>query len=125
MPIREYRVLAVSPPGKGTDFIMGALGSEYDITSVASGGDARRRLCASQFDIVIVNAPLCDEFGGEFALFAAEGGCGGVILIVRAEIFDEICGKVEDSGVLTVSKPVSRQLFHQTLKLAVASAARI
>lgn len=44
-----------------------------------------------------------------------------VILLVKAEFYDEISARVEDYGVITVAKPISRTLFWNALKLAIAA----
>ncbi len=48
-----------------------------------------------------------------------------MILIVRGENFDTLSSRAEDYGVLTLVKPLSRQLLYQSLKLAVATRARL
>ena len=75
-------------------------------------------------DIVIINTPLSDDFGVELALDLAEGAMG-VLLLVKNELFDQVCYKVEDSGVLTVGKPMTRQGFYSAVKLLSAMTARL
>lgn len=47
-------------------------------------------------DIVIINTPLSDEFGTELALDLSDG-IVGILLLVKGEIYDQVCDKVEDS----------------------------
>ena len=75
-------------------------------------------------DIVIINTPLKDDFGTELALDLADGSAG-VLLLVKNELYDQICYKVEDSGVLTLGKPTSRQGFYSAVKLLTAMTARL
>ena len=96
-----------------------------DIVGVAAAGEARRLLIERDFDLVIVNAPLPDELGDKLAESIASREDSGVILCVRAEHFDEIAAKVEDYGVVTVSKPLSRSLFWNALKLTMATHRRM
>ena len=49
--------------------------------SVTSCSDARRLLLESGFDLIIINTPLPDEFGHDFAVMAAESSGAGVILV--------------------------------------------
>ncbi len=74
-------------------------------------------LIKTDYDLCIVSAPLPDEFGESLAINIATKGISEVILVVRAEIFDEISDKVEDYGVITISKPISHLLFWNALKL--------
>ena len=98
-----------------------AQASVTSISTVSNGGEARRMLIEKDFDLYIVNTPLPDEFGESLALNIASKGISVVILIVRAELYDEISEHVEDSGVITIARPISRSLFWNVLKLAIAT----
>ncbi len=98
-----------------------AQASVTSISTVSNGGEARRMLIEKDFDLYIVNTPLPDEFGESLALNIASKGISVVILIVRAELYDEISEGVEDYGVLTIARPISRSLFWNVLKLAIAT----
>lgn len=98
-----------------------AQASVTSISTVSNGGEARRMLIEKDFDLYIVNTPLPDEFGESLALNIASKGISVVILIVRAELYDEISEGVEDYGVLTIARPISRSLFWNALKLAIAT----
>ena len=93
--------------------------------TAACGSDARRMLLENSYDLVIINAPLSDEFGHELAIMAAEQSGCGVLLVVKAEIEDEISQKVEDAGVFVVGKPINRQFFFQSVKLVNAARRRM
>ncbi len=99
--------------------------SVINITTVSNGGEARRMLIEKDFDLYIINTPLPDEFGDRLALSIATKGISVVILIVKTELFDEVSERVEDYGVITVAKPISKHLFWNALKLAVATYKRI
>jgi AmiR/NasT family two-component response regulator len=91
------------------------------ILSVSNAQEARRQVINEQFDLCIINCPLPDEFGDGLAMDIAENGYTEVLLIVNAEIFDEISHKVEDFGVITISKPMNRALLWNALKVAIAA----
>lgn len=90
-----------------------------------NGGEARRMMLEQDFSLIVINTPLSDEFGHDLAVVAAEKSLAGVLLLVKAEQADEVSERVEDSGVMVVSKPVSRQYFYQAYKLVVASHRRM
>jgi len=90
------------------------------IFTASSGSEARRLLISNSYDLVIINSTLSDEFGYDLALQVVENASLGVILLVKSESFDDMCNKVEDGGVLTVAKPISRQFFYQITKLLIA-----
>lgn len=120
-------VLIVSSTDKGAVFISELLdGAAYDpVVRAESAGEARRQMISDSFDIVIINAPLSDEFGYELALEVSEEDHTVAVLLVKSDIYDQTCYRVEDSGVLTVAKPVSHQLMYSTLRLASAVSRRL
>lgn len=86
--------------------------------------EARRLLIDRPFDLIVINAPLSDETGEQFACTAASSLLSSVILIVRNEVYEEISSRVEEFGVFTVGRPLNRQLFWNILKLACAARAK-
>ncbi len=123
---RKYRVLVADSGDKIYDYISQSLPrGDYDpILRAGDAGEARRMLLNAPVDIVIINTPLKDDFGTELALDLADGSAG-VLLLVKNELYDQICYKVEDSGVLTLGKPTSRQGFYSAVKLLTAMTARL
>lgn len=123
---RKFRVLVAGSGDKIFDYISQTLPhSGYDpILKAEDAGEARRLLLDSPVDIVIINTPLSDDFGVELALDLAEGSTG-VLLLVKNELYDQVCYKVEDSGVLTMGKPMTRQGFYSAVKLLSAMSARL
>ncbi|WMJ77258.1 MULTISPECIES: ANTAR domain-containing response regulator [unclassified Sedimentibacter] len=94
-------------------------------SSAKSSSEARRLINDSDYDIIVINAPLPDEFGDNLAVTITEISSSGVILIVNNEMVDDISAKVENYGVLIIAKPIIRQVFTQTQKFALASNRRI
>ena len=84
-----------------------------------SAGEVKRMLLETDVDLVILNAPLRDEFGTQLALNLAQDNLC-VLMLVLAESFDAVCYKVEDEGILTLSKPVSRSGLLGAIKLLTA-----
>ena len=115
-------VLIVSGTDRALEFITKHLDSALysPMDSAKSGNEARRRLLSQDYDLVIINAPLPDEFGHELAIKTAESAAKGVIMLVPGDHYYEITDRVEAYGVATLSKPVSSQLFYQALRLMTA-----
>ena len=84
-----------------------------------SAGEVKRMLLETDVDLVILNAPLRDEFGTQLALnLAQDNVC--VLMLVPGESFEAVCYKVEDEGILTLAKPVSRSGLLGAIKLLTA-----
>lgn len=121
----DHRVLLASSSEKGKaqwEKLLGE-GGFRDLGFAASGGEARRLLLSGDWDILVVNAPLSDEFGHQLVMDAAEEGCGA-LLVVKSELWEEVSARVTSSGVLTLGKPFSRGIFAQALGLLQASQAK-
>ena len=91
----------------------------------SSAGEARRILSDIPIDILLINTPLSDESGTQFALDVANNSGTGVLLFVKSENYEAVSYKVESAGVLTMSRPVSPHLFSQSLRLIIATRAKL
>lgn len=120
-------VLIAAGSQKGRELLCGLLRDcAFDRpTFVANGGEARRMLLENEYELVVINTPLPDEFGHELAMSAFQTTAAGILLVVKMEMADEVAEKVEDFGVLVVPRPLSRQLFYRSVKLAAVSHKRM
>ena len=78
----------------------------------ASGGEARRQMDAKDFEVIVINAPLPDEFGHELGTDAVEKTDAGVILL-------------QEFGVLVLGKPFTGAQFRQAVQLAASNYKRL
>lgn len=95
------------------------------IVTTQNGNEARRYLISSDFDLIIIDSPLPDEFGHSFALHAAEKTSSGIIMLAKAENLDDSLSELEDEGVFVLPKPISPEFFYQAVKLLIASRKRV
>lgn len=91
----------------------------------ASGSAARRALLEDAYDIVLINAPLPDEFGTKLALDASSDNGIGILLFVKAEHFAETNARVAPFGILTISKPAPQTMVLQSLTILCATRERL
>ena len=124
---QSYSVLLASASAKFMDSVLPLLPerSFSPITKAPDVSSARRCLLERSYDLLIINAPLPDEFGTNFALDICQGTQTGVLLLVRAEQYPDVTARVCQSGVLTLQKPTSPALFSSTLQLLCATRARL
>jgi len=88
------------------------------ITVLASATEARRALLEKDFDLVIIDAPLPDESGENLSRHISNKTLSQVVLAVNSEHFNAVSTVCQEDGVLTVSKPLNREIFLPTLSLA-------
>ena len=77
------RALIVSAGASSNEYISARL-AELGYTRptiIPSGTEARRRMLESDFELIVVNAPLPDEFGHELCSSAVEKTDAGVVLL--------------------------------------------
>ena len=115
--------LIVSSTEKSTNVFRDLLhkNNYKEIVAVDTCGKARRMLSERLFDLCVINAPLADEMGKKFACDVASNFATQVILVVNNSLFEEILYSVENYGVLTISKPMNKEVFWGALKLAGAT----
>ena len=65
-------------------------------TIVASGGEARRRMDTNDYEVIIINTPLPDEFGHELGTDAVQKTYAGVILLAKTGTAEQIADKASN-----------------------------
>lgn len=124
---RRYSVLLVSSSPKFNESMLALLSESrfYPVTDVSDVSSARRRLLENKYDIVIINTPLPDDFGTRLALYICENSGAGVLLLVKAEHYPDINGRVSPFGVLVLPKPTTSQAVSQSLQLLCGTRERL
>ena len=92
---------------------------------VTNAGEARRNLTEKRYDFVIVNSPLPDDVGVDFAEETCAGSDAGVLLLIRTELYEETYYKVLPAGVIALPKPTNRQMLSQSLRVLCAIRERL
>ena len=103
------RALIVSAGASSNEYIAARL-TEMGYSRpviIPSGAEARRRMTESDFELIVVNSPLPDEFGHEVCINAVEKTDAGVVFLVKAAQAEQLLGPLSEQGVLLLSKPFS------------------
>ena len=126
-PDRTYSVLVVSSVQKFNDAISPMLpySDFYPVCFVGNIAAARREMLARAYDMVIINAPLPDDFGTRFVIDICIKTDTVVLLLLRPDSYEEIDAKVSDYGVFTLQVPTPVQTLRQGLKWMVAARERL
>ncbi len=122
-----YAVLIVSSSEKMDNQLRALLsgGEYYPVHSAQSVGKARRFLLETNYDLVLVQTPLHDDYGVTFAIDVCTSSTAGVLLLVRNDAFEEINSKVMPYGVLSLSMPTSSAMAAQSLRMLCAQRERM
>ena len=108
---------AVLPLFPGSDF--------WPVTTVGSLSRARRLLLQQSYDLVVVNAPLPDGMGTDFAMKLCRESDAAVALLIRSELYEEVNAQALSSGLVVVSKPTNSQLLTQVIRALCAMRERL
>lgn len=114
---RVYSVLVISAKENFNASLQSLLPeSKYaPVQIVSSVSLAKRVLLERSFDFVFINTPLPDDFGTRFAIEISGSKGTVILLLVRNEVYEEVCDKVTEYGILTLPKPASKQMVAHTL----------
>ena len=124
---RSYRVLVVSA-AQNMNTALGTLlpESKYGTVHIVSSISAAKRAFAEHlYDFVIINSPLPDDIGTRFAIDVCNSIGTVVLLMVRAELHDEIYDKVAEHGVFTLPKPTSKPTISTALNWMASARERL
>ena len=111
------RALIVSAGANSNEYIAARL-SEMGYSRpviIPSGAEARRRMSESDFELIVVNAPLPD----------VEQTDAGVVFLVKAAQAEQLLAPLNEQGVLLLSKPFTTPLFLQAMHMAAAGNHRL
>ena len=122
-----YSVLLVSASEKLNTAMASALPSTdfWPIRTVRSISQARRLTLENPFDLIIVNSPLPDGSGVQFCIDVCSNSESGVLLLVPGEDYEETYYEALPHGVMTLSRPVAREVLAQSLRLLCAVRERL
>ena len=117
----KYRVLVAGGNEKLCELLSEILPkNEYAFLPPAkTAGEVRRLTMDRNVDLVILNAPLKDEFGVQLAQDLAENNMG-VLLLTGSDVSEQVSYRVEQSGVITLAKPTTRQSLYIALRALTA-----
>ena len=124
---RSYSVLSVAAAEKFHTSLRELLpsGRYSPVHSASDAAEARRRLLEYRYDIIVISAPLRDEFGTHLAQHFAENSGAGILLLVKPEYYSDVSAQVTPLGVLALSKPTSPQLMLQCMELLCGTRERL
>ncbi len=121
------RILLLSKRGKGESALMAYLlaQGQCQVETASDGCAGRQMFLETNYDLVLINAPLEDELGDELAELVSRKTAAGVVILLNHAFIDRKAGKMERSGVMVVGKPIVKGLLPQAIHMAYASKCRI
>lgn len=121
----RHSILCISASEKLTAVVRRSLDGFVMMESRRNIASGRRCAMERYYDMVVINAPLPDEFGEQFALDLARDGSASVLLVTPPEAYEEILEHVTDFGIMVLSKPLSADLLTKAIRYLAAIQNRI
>ncbi|MCM1367758.1 MAG: ANTAR domain-containing protein [Roseburia sp.] len=99
--------------------------ADIDCVVCTTAAEARRAFLVRPFDVFVINSGLADEHGNELAVALAEANdCGGVFIDDFTRV-DGISGELNDSGIVTLVRPITKTSLLEAVKLVAVSNVRV
>lgn len=119
---KDYSLLIISSSEQFNIAIKKILpgGTFSAIETRKSASAAKRELLERHYDVIIINAPLPDEFGVDFVMDIQDRHNSGILVAVPGEVFDTVTDRTIDYGVIVVPKPVKLALVERGVRLLIA-----
>ena len=93
----------------------------FEFISVSDGSGARCTVTADEFDLIILNTPLADEYGLELAAYIMGNTASALIVTAAQKNYDEIFRKIGDKGCYILSKPFTKSVLVQAINFTVSA----
>ncbi len=124
---RVYSVLVVSAAEKLNTALSELLPELHyqPVRTVPGISAAKRAFSQRSYDFVLINSPLPDDSGVRFAIDIGSSRDTVVLLLVRAENYDDVRERVSEHGVFTLQKPFSRPMILTALDWMASARERL
>ncbi len=96
-----------------------------EIITADNCNDARDMLAQRNFDIVVINSPLCDETGEQFARQIASKHSCQILLIVNIDNYEEVASEAQQHGIIVAPRPMKKSMLEFALRACIATQSRV
>ncbi|WP_455538326.1 ANTAR domain-containing response regulator [Terrisporobacter sp.] len=111
------KILVVSSFSKSKQLLMDMVKDcgSYEIWNVNSSLECREIIKKINFDLIIINSPLKDDYKYNLSNFISQNTYSGIILIVKDNSINEI-DKFEEKGIYILERPLNKLVFMKVIK---------
>ncbi len=97
----------------------------FSAKTVLTGLDVREKFVYTEYDLLVIYAPLEDEYGLELISDIYEKSNAAMIIITKSDVADEVQKKVAFSGALTLSRPINKSMLSQAIRFVMTMREKI
>ncbi|WP_026508508.1 ANTAR domain-containing response regulator [Butyrivibrio sp. MC2013] len=118
-------ILIVSDSDRFTAIVKKSLAGFITIDVRKDASTARRSVLEKDYDIVIIDSPLCDEAGPGLAIDVADRSGACVMLVSPEGICEDVMEEVTDYGVLVLPGPFPAGRMDKAIRYLISVRSRI
>lgn len=90
---------------------------QCDVKAVETAYQARSIFRSeTSTELVLINSPLADESGVDLAKYIIDNSAASCILIVKAELAEKYAERLEQYGIIVVSRPFNKNVLYQLIR---------
>ncbi|MBR1597863.1 MAG: ANTAR domain-containing protein [Lachnospiraceae bacterium] len=115
---RQYSLMIVSASEQFNTLVKRSIpNGSFDVIEIRKSISlAQRELLSRRYDVVVINSPLPDDLGVNFALDIASRYTSGVLLVAPGEICDDVAEHVIDQGIIPAPKPINKNTIEHSIR---------
>ena len=123
----KHSILTVSGKKELLPLVRRSLQNECILSAeyANDAASARRWILERYYTIVVINSPLPDESGVEFAIDTASQCNASILLIVPAGIYAETVERAADHGIMVIEKPIPVHRINYMMRYLSARQSRL
>ena len=124
---RQYSLLIVSASEQFNTLVKRSIpNGSFEVIEVRKSISlAQRELLSRRYDVIVINSPLPDDLGANFAMDTASRYTSGIMLVAPGEVCDEVTEHVIDYGIIALSKPINKSTIERSIRHLLADQDKI
>ena len=91
----------------------------FSVRTVLTGLEVREKFIYTDYDLLVIYAPLDDEFGLELISDISKKSSAAIIIITKNDISEDIQKKVAFSGAFALSRPINKATLSQSVRFVM------
>lgn len=107
------KILIVSSSNKSKELLTNIIkeSGDYEVLAVENSFQCREIIKQVNFDLIIINSPLRDDYGDKLSIFINKNTNSSIILITKNNLLDEEKNNMINKGIYIMDKPFNKGLF--------------
>ncbi|MCR5202895.1 MAG: ANTAR domain-containing protein [Lachnospiraceae bacterium] len=115
-----HSILIVSTSDRFNATVKKSLKDFITIDIVKNVAMSRRCILEKYYDLVVVNMPLSDETGEDFALDVVENSSASVLVVTPKELYGDVLERLTDYGIMVLTSTSQLDYIDKAIRFLTA-----